>query len=124
MNRVMDAALVADDGAFDSLAPCVRPEAHVRHFDNECVAWAPEATTPVHLDPVATIVYQLLDGHVSIADLVSDVHHALGIPEGVARGQLRRVVQLLHSAALLTDSPISAHLPPNKLDVFSGPPNN
>ena len=111
-----------DDRRFDEFVPALRPDAIVRRFDNEAVAWSPAAITPVYLDPLAALVLQLLDGSAPIAELLVDIHEVVGVPLPVARTQLRRVVGALQQGALLTTSP--SELPIGlDFDLFSGPPN-
>ena len=118
----MDTPWTLDDGAFDRFAPQVRPGALVKHYDNEAVAWSPVSPVPTHLDALAALVYQLLDGGALVADLVADVHDVVGVPLSIARNQIRRVVAQLDGAALLVSSD-EAPNGPTAHDVFSQPPN-
>lgn len=110
------------DPEFDALAPRVRADAIVRHYDNESVAWSPDASTPLYLDGVASVVLQLLDGDVALADLVTDIHEVVGVPRPIARNQLRRVIALLDEAALLTNSHGMREIAEER-GVFAGPLN-
>ncbi len=110
------------DDMFDVSTPLVRPDVSFRRYDNEAVVWAIDARAPVYLDPIAALVFPMLDGTVSIAELIEDVHYVLGVPTGIIRTQLRRIVrQLEHSAFLApwTDT----ESPDVDLDLFTAPPN-
>ncbi len=119
----MTAAISLDDDVFDASTPQVKAETHVRQYEGESVVWAPAATTPVHLDPVAAIVHQLLDGQVTMAELAEDVHAAMGVPLAVARSQLRRVVTLLTNANVLVGSSDVPTSGAYDFDLFVAPPN-
>jgi hypothetical protein len=118
----MKDAWMLDDRAFDRLTPHVRPDALLRQYDNEALAWSPTSPAPAYLDPLATLIYQLLDADASVADLVADVHDVVGVPRGIARNQIRRVVAQLDGAALLVSS-TEPPADPLGHDVFSQPPN-
>ena len=119
---MMGSPVSAADNEFETLRPEVRADALVRHYDNEIVAWSPSSRAPTYLDPVAALIFQILDGNASVADLVGDVHEFVGVPEAVARSQIRRVISQLHSAGLLTTSTPS-DAPNVQLDLFPGPLN-
>ena len=110
------------DGPFEALTPEVRADALVRHYDNEIVAWSSISAAPTYLDPVAALIYQILDGKASVAELIADVHQFVGVPEAVARNQIHRVISQLDNAGLLTTSTPSpaANV---QLDLFPGPLN-
>lgn len=117
--------MLAGDREFLASAPSVRTDAIARHYGNEIVAWSPVSPQPAYLDPVAALVYQLLDGTATVGELVEDVHDVVGVPKGVARDQIRRVVMRLDAATLLSTShpPDTADDDPFDLGVFLGPPN-
>jgi hypothetical protein len=120
----MSALSILDDTEFRSSTPQVRGDAQIRHYGNDAVAWSPLSPNPVHLDPVTSIVYQLLDGNVSIAELVTDVHEAIGVPEAIAKNRLRSAIATLDNAVLLasSDEPDSRTID-DELDLFVAPPN-
>ena len=90
----------------DALQPQLRSDLTTRFIDNEILAWSPLNSAPALLDQVASIVYQLLDGSASVADLVADVNEVVGVPKSVARDRLRRaLVQFESSGLLLTPEP-------------------
>lgn len=120
----MTDTLSTGDEAFMASAPGVRDDALIRRYGNEIVAWSPTAALPAYLDPVAALVFQLLDGTSSVGALVDDVHDVVGVPTGVAREQIRRVVDRLDARGLLTTSnaPVG-DADPDDLGIFLGPPN-
>lgn len=110
-----------DDAQFDAYLLRGREDALVRHYETEAVAWSPDAPAPAYLDPVAALVWDLLDDDYTVAEVIDDVHEVLGIPGSIARNQMRRVVALLEGSALLESAsphtvwPDAVHfqLPPN-----------
>ena len=114
--------MLTQEDQFQSLRPQVRPDAIVRHYGNEIVAWSPIGHQPTALDPVAALLYQFFDGTASVAELVTDVHEAIGVLPTVAANQVRRVIEQLGDAGLLT--PVApAGSPFADLDLFPAPLN-
>jgi hypothetical protein len=87
-----------------SFVPELRTDYARRDVDGESVVWSPIAPEPVALDPVATVMLDVIDGKASIGELANDVHEAVGIPLARARQQVARVVELIGRAGLLTSS--------------------
>ena len=105
----------------DDFRPAVRPDNLVRRYDKEIVAWSPVRSWPVFLDPIAAVVFQIVDGVATVADLITDVHEELGLARDVADLQIRKSLQLLDVGGLLeTSSPDSDLSTP---DVFAEPPS-
>lgn len=102
--------------------PCVRADALVRRYGDEAVAWSPAAPTPVYLDPVAALIWQVLDGTVTLDELALDVHQVIGVPLAIARRRIDHVVTLFDQGGLLTSSepPPAPHV---GLGLFPAPPN-
>ena len=111
-----------DDRSFDASVYQVRGDAILRRYDNESVSWSPVASEPVHLDPLASIVYELFESEVSVGDLLTEVNEVLGVPKSVARSQVRRVVAILNRGALMTTS-MPAARSGGAIDLMLGPPN-
>ena len=110
------------DAEFDGLRPKVRDDSTIRHYGDESIAWTPISPQPVALDPIATLLFPFFDGDASVADLVADVHHTVGVPLGVARQQLRRVLAQFDEGGLLTTSSDRAATI-TRYDIFHAPPN-
>ena len=111
-----------DDAAFDRLTPAIRDDVIVEHIGLEAVAWAHRSTVPWHLDTVAAVVVQLLDGRVSLGELVDDVSDVLGIPEAIARRRIRVVIATLENGDLLRPAR-SPTMEGDEPDLFVAPPN-
>lgn len=110
------------DQGFDALVPEPHSDLITEFIENEAVAWSGLRSYPVLLDPVAAIVYQLIDGNVSVGELVEDVHEALGVPESIARTRLRRVMQQFEDGGLLSTSR-NETTPDDEYALFPGPQN-
>ena len=74
-------------------------------IEAESVAWSPIRQMPVYLDPVANLLYEVIDGEASVADLIDDVVAEVGIDRETATAQVTRVTGLLYGGGLLTSSP-------------------
>ena len=84
--------------------PELRPDLVRRTLGTECVAWSPIAAQPVVLDPIATVILDVLDGTVSIGELTTEVHEEIGVPFEAAERQVNRVVDQFAGAGLLVVS--------------------
>ena len=95
-----------------------------RDVEGECVVWSPVAAEPAVLDPVATVMLDVIDGDASIGQLATEVHEEIGVPFDVALRQVTQTVQLLDGAGMLTSS---LTLPPEEAaarrQLFPNPPN-
>lgn len=109
-----------DDHQFESFVPALCDDVIVRRYDQEAIVWSPFGDRATYLDPVGSIVLQLLDGSVTIAELADDIRAEVGVPRSVVLGRLRAVVRQLDSSGVLksSDSP-----PLASDDFFYGPPN-
>jgi len=84
--------------------PQLRSDIGRRDLDGESVVWSSLATDPIALDPVATVMLDVVDGDASIGDLAADVHDAIGVPLDTAQRQVAKVIELFSSAGLLATS--------------------
>src|SRR5688572_6482089 len=75
-----------------------------RDLGAQSVVWSPFAAEPTALDPIATVMLDVVDGEASAADLATDVHEEIGIPLETAQRQVARVVELYARAGLLSVS--------------------
>ena len=64
----------------------------IRRYDDGLVAWSPSSPRPTPLTDVQAVVFQILDGSGTVAELVRDIHEVVGVSEAVARGQLQSVL--------------------------------
>jgi hypothetical protein len=109
-----------DEHRLESLVPMLRDDVVIRHYGQESVVCSPSGEQPTYLDPVGSIVLQLLDGEASMAELADDICAAVGVPRSIAFGRLRTVVGQLDVVGALTTS--DTPLRPAD-DFFYGPPN-
>ena len=59
--------------------PALRTDFLRREVDGETVVWSPLAAEPVVLDPVATVMLDVIDGEASVGQLASEVHEEVGV---------------------------------------------
>jgi hypothetical protein len=55
----------------DEFRPALRQDNLVRRYDNEIVAWSSICRRPVFLDPIAAVVFQIVDGIATVKSLIS-----------------------------------------------------
>jgi hypothetical protein len=84
--------------------PVLRTDFVRRDLAGESVVWSPIAPDPVALDPISTVMLDVIDSHATVRELALDVHAEIGIDLATAQQQVGRVVQLFDRAALLTSS--------------------
>jgi hypothetical protein len=84
--------------------PELRTDVERRDIGSECVVWSPLAAEPTALDPIATVMLDVVDGTASIAELAIDVHETVGVPLETAQRQVVRAVERFAQAGLLTSS--------------------
>ena len=84
------------------LVPELRTDFERRDLGAESVVWSALAPTPTALDPVATVMLDVIDGSRRSATSRIDVHEAVGVPLADAQLQVTRVVELFAEAGLLT----------------------
>lgn len=89
--------------ALDS-TPAVRPEVLVRRIGDEAVVWSELRSVPALLDPVATVMLDVVDGVATTAELTDDVRAALGIDRYSAWSQVKRVLECFDDAGVLVSS--------------------
>jgi hypothetical protein len=84
--------------------PRLREDVARRDLGPESVVWSPVAPEPVALDPVATVMLDVIDGEASVGGLVTDVQEAVGVNRDAAERQVGKVIELFDAAGLLTTS--------------------
>jgi hypothetical protein len=84
--------------------PALRPDLVRRDVEGESIVWSPIVATPVALDPIDTVMLDVMDGEASIADLAFDVHEVVGIPLELATQRVTRIVERFDAAGLLESS--------------------
>jgi acyl-coenzyme A synthetase/AMP-(fatty) acid ligase len=91
-------------GPFESVPPQIRSDLRLERHDNEVVIWSPVALQPLHLDPVDTVVFDLLVDGVSVGDLNGDLCAVFEVNKAVARDLLQRTLSRLEVGGVLTPS--------------------
>lgn len=87
-----------------AFVPVLRTDFVRRDIDGESVVWSSIAPEPTVLDPVASLMLDVVDGVASVAELAVDVHEEIGVPLETAERQVVRIVKQYESAGLLTSS--------------------
>jgi hypothetical protein len=85
--------------------PTLRTGFERRDIGSESVVWSPLAAEPAVLDPVASVMLDVIDGTASTGEIAMEVHEEIGISLVDAQRQVSRVVEQLHWVGLLTTSP-------------------
>ena len=81
--------------------PTARQDLTVVELDGEAVIYDERTGELHHLNPTATIVFDLCDGTQTIPQMAADIAAAFGMPLAEVEPQVRTVVADLRSAALL-----------------------
>jgi len=105
------------------VVPQLRTEYLRRDVDGECLVWSPVAAEPAVLDPVVSVMLDVIDGEASIGDLATEVHEEVGVPFDVALRQVARTVQLLDAAGMLASSSLRIEDAVVPRQLFANPPN-
>jgi hypothetical protein len=84
--------------------PELRTDFERRDVGDGCVVWSPVSAAPAALDPIATVMLDVIDGNASVDELVTDVEEEIGVPRETAERQVTRVVEQFAAAGLLTSS--------------------
>ena len=106
----------------DSSVPTLRRDFLRRDIDAEAVVWSTIRPAPAVLDPVATIMLDVLDGVATVAELIDDVHNEVGISREIADAQVRRAVRTFDRAGILSTS-AGSDWSELQQEIFSAPPN-
>lgn len=115
---------VPDEPIDDAYRPKVRDDLTSVVLDGEIVIYD-EATASVHqLDPIATLLWPLMDGDSTLADLVGDVSEAFSAPPSKVRDDLVELLEHLRARRLLADRPPPARplATPRKPGYLVDPP--
>lgn len=106
----------------DQFVPSLRTDLLRRDIDGEAVLWSPIRADPVALDPVATVMLDVIDGVATISDLVLDVQDVIGVSNDIARAQVQRIIRRLDDARVLTAS-MPSPVPERQRELFINPPS-
>lgn len=84
--------------------PALRTGLIVRRIGDEAVVWSDLRSEPAHLDSVASVMLDVIDGVATTAELIEDVQYVVDIDHFAARSQVKRVLSLFDVAGMLTSS--------------------
>lgn len=107
------------------VVPVLRDGIERQDIDGEAVVWSPISPVPARLDPVGTVLLDVIDGLASIGEIAADVQEVVGLPYDVAQQQVTHVVRTFNDAKLLTTSS-SSELRDEAIarrELFVAPPN-
>jgi len=105
--------------------PVLRDGIERQDIDGEAVVWSPISPVPTRLDPVATVLLDVIDGLASIGEIVADVQDVVGLPYDVAQQRVAQIVRTFDDARLLTISSSNEHADEAiaRRELFVAPPN-
>ncbi len=84
--------------------PMMREGVTMRRIGEEAVVWSEIRPEPFHLDPIATVMIDVIDGVATTSELIDDVQSALSIGHYDARAHVKRILTLFDAAGMLTSS--------------------
>ncbi len=113
-----------DAPRLESLRPLIDAGVLVRTFDDEAVAWSARGGRPIHLSPVAQVVFSMLDGSAPVGELIDDIHDVVGVPRESAADLMARILAQFESAALLATSPPTWPPDSGLATIFPAPHNH
>ncbi len=107
------------------VVPELRDGIERQDIDGEAVVWSPVSPVPARLDPVATVLLDVIDGLASIGEIVADVQEVIGLPFDVAQQRVTQIVRTFDGAKLLTSSSPIEHAKEAiaRRELFAVPPN-
>lgn len=107
------------------VVPLLRDGIERQDIDGEAVVWSPISPVPTHLDPVATVLLDVIDGIASIGEIVADVQEVVGLPYDVAQQRIAHIIRTFDEARLLTTSSSNEHADEAiaRRELFVAPPN-
>ena len=87
--------------------PKRRADLTVVELDGEAVIYDGQRGKLHHLNPTATLVFQLCDGTATVKRLAVDIGGAFNLPDKAVERQVRALVRELEKAKLLQDLPVT-----------------
>jgi hypothetical protein len=106
-----------------TVAPRIRDDLLRRDLDLQAVIWSPTRRDPVSLDPVVTVIADLIDGSATVADLVEDIQEVVGVPTATAESQVARALSALQEAGALV-SAMPEQPAERQRELFLNPPSH
>ncbi len=107
------------------VVPVLREDIERQDLDGEAVVWSPLSPAPARLDPVATVLFDVIDGIASIGEIAADVQDVVGLPYDIAQQRVVNIVRTFDDARLLTTSASNEHADEAiaRRELFVAPPN-
>lgn len=105
-----------------TFAPALRPDLLRRDVGHESVIWSPIRADPLALDPIATVMLEVVDGAATVADLIQDVRDVVGIDDSLAETRVQQVLARFDEAGALATSLPSSHAERQR-ELFINPPS-
>jgi hypothetical protein len=92
-----------------AMKPKVREDLVVVEVDGEAVIYDQQKLDILHLNPTATIVFNLCDGSSTIKEMAGDIADAFQMPADQVERQVRSLIRDFKQTALLDGSFIPEH---------------
>lgn len=103
--------------------PALRHDLLRRRIGHEAVVWSPLRHEPLALDPVATVMLDVIDGSATLSELADDVHEVVGVSRDVAQARVVKITESLdRGGALATSDPET--VPERQRELFVNPPSS
>lgn len=84
--------------------PSKVPEAAFRSYEGKAVVVVPSGAEINVLNPEGSLVFELLDGSHTVAEIVEEVRKQYEVPEGEARDDLMEFLTDLEAHGMLADA--------------------
>ena len=81
--------------------PKIRDDLAFVVLDGEAVIYDTQNQNIHHLNPTATLLFELFDGSATVPDLAADIGEAFGMPAEDAEVQIRHLMRQFRKAQLL-----------------------
>lgn len=101
----------------------IRDDLLRRDLGLEAVIWSPIRHAPESLDPIVTVIADLIDGSATVADLVEDIQDVVGVPAAIAQSQVARALSTLEGAGALSTS-VPEQPAERQRELFLNPPSH
>lgn len=96
---------------------------HAVELDGELVLYSSATNRAVHLDARATLIWRVLDGNVTVAELVDDLSEVFQTDKDVVRADVDGMFTELHGLGYLAPAETSVEPAPTVGSVLPDPPS-
>lgn len=90
--------------ADDTWAPAVRSDVETAVIDGEMVIFDPTSSLVHQLNAIGSVVWQLLDGSSTVAELVADLAEVFEVPTEQVWSDVRQLLNMMGEQDLLADT--------------------